>query len=196
MQTDIFEMKAGVSRTGGAGKLPRTQTVSVRLDPKLRYLSEIAARRQRRTISSFIEWALETALDNLYLTDPKGNANTIGQMTAHLWDVEPADRFVKLAVHYPDLLNHHEEMVWKLIQENGLLWKGAYDKTTQEWSWAVTLSGLIPERLREYWDLFNKVARGEAPKSELPTWIKKKYVPKLEPEPGWDEPPDPEDDLE
>lgn len=185
-------MSAADSRTGGTSKPPRTQTVSVRLDPKLRYLSEIAARRQRRTISSFIEWSLETALDNLYLTDPKGSTNTIGQMAAHLWDVEPADRFVKLAVHYPDLLNHQEEIVWKLIQENGFLWKGAYDKTTNEWRWVVTPSGLIPGRLREYWAVFNKVARGEAPKSELPTWKKSNFTPEL----GWDEPPEREDDLE
>ena len=182
MQTDIFEMKAGVSRTGGAGKLPRTQTVSVQLDPKLRYLSEIAARRQRRTISSFIEWALETALDNLYLTDPKGNANTIGQMTAHLWDVEPADRFVKLAVHYPDLLNHHEEMVWKLIKRTGFLERRLRQNHARVELGSHTVRSDTRKAPRVLGFVQQSRSRG-APKSELPTWIKKKYVPKLEPEP-------------
>ena len=40
---------------GGGAKLSRSETVTVRLDPKLRYLAELGARSQRRTVSSFIE---------------------------------------------------------------------------------------------------------------------------------------------
>lgn len=176
MQTDtIFEMSTANSRTGGTNRLPRTQTVSVRLDPKLRYLSEVAARRQRRTISSFIEWALETTLNTFYLVDTKGSSNSIGQMASKLWDVEPSDRFAKLALHYPDLLNHHEEIVWKLIQENGYFWGGGYSAVSREFKWDSTdESKLIFDRLREYWETVNQVARGEVPKSKLPTW--QKYI--------------------
>ena len=55
-------------RKGGGGKLARSETVTVRLDPKLRYLAELAARKQRRTVSSFIEWAVEQSFSgvNLY----------------------------------------------------------------------------------------------------------------------------------
>src|SRR6516165_4850387 len=52
----------GGKRKGGGAKLVRSETVTVRLDPKLRYLGEIAARKQRRTVSSFIEWAIEDVL--------------------------------------------------------------------------------------------------------------------------------------
>ena len=50
-------------RRGGGGKLARTETVTVRLDPKLRYLAELAARVHRRTLSSYIEWAIKESLD-------------------------------------------------------------------------------------------------------------------------------------
>jgi hypothetical protein len=203
MQTDIFEMGANAGGSGRSNRLPRTQTVSVRLDPKLRYLCEIAARKQRRTISSFIEWSLETSLDSLKLTDVRGNTETLGQNASYLWDVEPADRFAKLALWYPDLLNHHEEIVWKLIRENGYLWKGAYGKTTKRWTWTVSPTEIIYERLREHWDAFNRVARGDAPKTELPVWQEKELPSSLhkmlavldEPRHPLDEPPDPEDDL-
>jgi hypothetical protein len=46
-------------RKGGGGKLSRSETVTVRLDPKLRYLAELAARLHRRTLSSYIEWAIK-----------------------------------------------------------------------------------------------------------------------------------------
>ena len=36
-------------RKSGGGKLSRSETVTVRLDPKLRYLAELAARIHRRT---------------------------------------------------------------------------------------------------------------------------------------------------
>ena len=51
-------------RKGGGGKLARSETVTVRLDPKLRYLAELAARLHRCTLSSYIEWAINASLDN------------------------------------------------------------------------------------------------------------------------------------
>lgn len=54
-------------RKGGGGKLSRSEIVTVRLDPKLRFAVELAARKQRRTASSFIEWAVEEAIKRLPL---------------------------------------------------------------------------------------------------------------------------------
>jgi hypothetical protein len=55
------------SRKGGGSKLFRTELVSVRIDPKLRFAVELAARKQRRTSSSFVEWAIEEAVKRLPL---------------------------------------------------------------------------------------------------------------------------------
>lgn len=44
--------------------MTRSETVTMRLTPKLRYLAELAARKHRRTLSSYIEWVLaQRALD-------------------------------------------------------------------------------------------------------------------------------------
>jgi len=61
--------KAAKGRGGGGGKLNRSETVTIRLDPKLRYLTELAARQQRRTLSSFIEWAIDSALKDVVLRE-------------------------------------------------------------------------------------------------------------------------------
>jgi hypothetical protein len=55
-QQDAMEKRAR------GGKLGRSATVTVRLDPKTRYLAELMARKQRRTLSSFVEWAVEQTL--------------------------------------------------------------------------------------------------------------------------------------
>jgi len=156
-------------RKGGA-KLSRSETVTVRLDPKLRYLAELAARRQRRTVSSFIEWAIEDSLKHLSL-DLNGGAK-LADEAGMLWDVDDADRFAKLALRHPDLLTHEEQVLWKLVKENGFLWRGNYNNVDREWAWTVREESLLFDRLREHWPAFCSVAEGSAPHSALPTWIR------------------------
>lgn len=165
-------------RKGGGGKLTRTETVTVRLDPKLRYLAELASRKQRRTLSSFIEWAVQDSLERIWLREGReGDTGTsIADETTQLWDVDDADRFARLALRYPDMLTHDEQVRWKLIQENGFLWRGREAGSINEWTWTVGEKSLIFDRLREHWDKFVAVAQGEADKSILPAW--KKQVPK------------------
>lgn len=154
----------------GGGKLARSETVTVRLDPKLRYLADLAARKQRRTLSSYIEWVIEDSLDRTYLNS--SHNNSLAAETGALWDVDEADRFVKLALHHPDLLTHEEQVRWKLIRENGFLWRGRYVGSASEWTWTVKEESLIFDRLREHWADFCKAAEtGE--KIGLPTWVVK-----------------------
>src|SRR2546429_5741595 len=125
---------------GGGGKLNRSETVTIRLDPKLRYLTELAARKQRRTVSSFIEWAIESALDRIILRESYDNYHggtveeTLGDQSETLWDIDDADRLAKLGLHYPELLTHDEQILWKLIRECGWLWKGKHDQEGY-WKW-------------------------------------------------------------
>ena len=165
-------------RKGGGGKLSRSETVTVRLDPKLRYLADLASRLHRRTLSSYVEWSIKEALDRVDLgLDVNGNRCTIGSEAEDLWDVDEADRFVKLALRYPHLLSHEEQVRWKLIRECGYLWRGRYGPPPrQEWQWLVEDASLCFDRLRAKWDLFCAVADGEKPASELPKWPKEKPV--------------------
>lgn len=107
----------------GGGKLARSETVTVRLDPKLRYLAELAARKQRRTLSSFIEWAIERCLKDVDIQDAKkGERSNLSALADTLWDVGELERFLKLALKAPELLNYKEERIWKFIDEWSALW--------------------------------------------------------------------------
>ncbi|MGD0289464.1 MAG: hypothetical protein ABSC63_07420 [Candidatus Binataceae bacterium] len=160
-------------RIGRGGKV-RSETVTVRLDPKLRYLADLAGRKQRRTLSSFIEWAIEEALKTVTIGehyDDRGNNYTtsIGTAASELWDVDAPERFVKLAFRYPELLNHEEQLLWKLIRQHGFFWKG---NRGEDGKWCFnpqSESSTSFRNLRECWDLVNKVARGEAPVSAIPS---------------------------
>lgn len=95
-------------------KLNRSETVTVRLDPKLRYLAELAARRQRRTVSSFIECAVATAITTVSIN----NMSTVADLSTKLWDVDEDARFVKLATQFPELLNYDEQIKWSKHGKN------------------------------------------------------------------------------
>jgi hypothetical protein len=60
------------------------------------------------------------------------------------------------------MLTHDEQVLWKLIRENGYLWRGRHDRGEGEWIWPVKASHLIIERLREHWEAFKAVAYEDA----------------------------------
>jgi hypothetical protein len=184
MEDDQMEawQASGSDGRARSGK-SRTETISVRLDPKLRYLAELAARKQRRTLSSFVEWAIDDSLDRVVIDeayDQESERNypiSLSSVGNQLWDVEEADRFAKLALRYPPMLNHIEQIIWKLVRENGFFWRGNFNKHDRFY-WEVAERNLVFDRLRDYWEILNKVARGEAEKSALPTWSEKRTTPK------------------
>lgn len=156
-----------------APEMSRTVTVSVRLDPKLKYLAELAAREQRRALSSYIEWAVAQSLEQCELGRyPDGQEKTLANEADYLWDIDEADRLVKLALRYPHLLTHDEQVLWKLIRENGRLWRGQF--SPNEWKWTVSEDSIVWENLREHWESFSDVAAGRARPDVLPTWPKMK----------------------
>ena len=81
-------------------------------------MAELAAPRHRRPLSSYIEWAVEQSLSQVVLNEAFGGTTvsvTDAARTHALWDLDEFDRIGRLALNYPDLLTHEEQMVWKPI---------------------------------------------------------------------------------
>ena len=153
----------------GGGKLARSETVTVRLDPRLRFAADLVARKHRRTLSSFIEWAVEETLKSVELAPGNPEHLKKGIDAANqVWDVDDADRFAKMAMNYPNLLNHNEEKVFKIAKEHGYFWRGKKGKDG-EWVWKTLYENFIFERFREAWETVQKVASGELTKDQLPS---------------------------
>jgi hypothetical protein len=161
-------------RDGRGGRLTRSETVTVRFDPKLRYLAELGARTQRRTLSSFVEWAVEAALDRIILSIDIDNdtARTIENEAGKLWDIDEAERLVRLAILYPGLLTYQEQEIWKMLNDSGLFGKAKSRDENERvvWDWTVLEDWVFP-RLRLHWGKFMEVASGEKERWDLPTWF-------------------------
>jgi hypothetical protein len=165
-EADAETIAAARAKRSG-GKLNRSETVTVRLDPQLNYLCELAARAHRRTKSSFIEYAVEQALASVNVP---GSCYTIEGMGPILWDVDEPDRLVKLGLEAPTLMTHEEQVIWKIIVNCGWFWRGTYD-ADGDWTW----NGRHPawDSIRHNWDLIIQVANGEKKTSDLPKAPKK-----------------------
>ena len=107
------------NRKAKAG-VPRSEVFALRLDPKLKYLAEIAARKQRRSLANFVEWAIEEALKGVPLAevDINGNRPTVANVATQLWALDEPERLRNLATHYPELLSYDEQLVWRVINEH------------------------------------------------------------------------------
>ena len=146
------------------GKLHRTQVVTLRLDPKLRYLTDLAARTQRRTTSGFIEWAIEQSMNNIVVKFGDDYQRTLADEASKLWDVDEADRLAKLAMNYPGLLTHDEQVIWKLIIENDAFWDSSY---STKWDSMMMEKKIKYRLIRDIWDTLKAVAKGDANIGEL-----------------------------
>lgn len=155
---------------GSGSKLGRTETVSIRLDPRLNYLCELAARSQRRTKSSFIEAMLaeqiQTQIINKWRESEYGEPRTFGSSADTLWHVREGQRLVALAIVAPELMTFEEQNVWALIEENGYFWRGHW--AGDVWEFSVELGSIIRERIDEKWETLLAVAAGEKSEDDLP----------------------------
>lgn len=153
----------------GGGKLSRSEVVTVRLDPKLRFSAELAARKQRRTLSSFIEWAIAEAIKHVHVTNVDNEAGSVKDAVKIVWDVEEADRLVNLALNFPELLTFDEESLWKIINEHNDFWYDPQDYYGPDHvpDDLSTKDRINLHRLRENWETLQKIMDGEAKISDL-----------------------------
>jgi hypothetical protein len=140
----------------GGGKLSRSEVVTVRLDPKTRYLAELAARRQRRTLSSYIEWVVAESLSTFILEEMDRNGADADIAIGDLWDVDECDRLVKLALYDDSLLNYREQVLWKRIQEQAA--PGDLDLSERKVEW---------ENIRRIWSQLETADGTDAPSTTL-----------------------------
>lgn len=102
-----------MTKRSGGGKLNKSEAVQVRFDPILKMAAELAAGKERRTLSSFTEMAVDQAVKQSFVTrDAKGEVNA-WRVAQECWHTKPVHRLMNLAEQYPELLTIEER---KLVQ--------------------------------------------------------------------------------
>jgi hypothetical protein len=131
--------------------------VSIRLNPRLKFGADLAARAQHNSLSGFAEWAIAKALREVTTPDKAGNDCSIEDVTNRTYSIYRADRLLLLA-DYPSLLTYEEEaMLSTAFRCEGL--KGKQGK-------------LKASLLEESWDLIEAVAAGKRSFDDLPETLR------------------------
>jgi len=116
-------MREGMTNKKGGSKLNRCAPISVRFDPKIKHAADMAARYQRRTLSSYIEWAVEFALTNSDTKDLSGQAINLWEVAEKTFDVDDSEKLIRMALNAPNLLNYDEMQLWKVIETHPYFWR-------------------------------------------------------------------------
>jgi uncharacterized protein (DUF1778 family) len=152
----------------------RSQVVGVRLDPRTRYLAEIAARVQRRSLSGFIEIAILEALERQQIRPREKHSLSVADVAHHIWSPSEARRFIALATQYAELLSYEEQMMWAAIEECPYFWEGRWGRSDNvrgqdDWYWDINNEHALKHDLVvEQWSLLQKIGAGLAKAESLP----------------------------
>ena len=93
-----------------AADLKKTGTLNMRIDPKLKFLAELAAEEDGHTLTEFIQRLIREKL-----TQDVDSSGVRVLRNEGLWNQDECDRFFTLASQRADLLTLAEQRFWKLF---------------------------------------------------------------------------------
>lgn len=96
-------------------KMVKSEALQVRFDPILKWAAEIAAGRERRSLSSFLEWSTERLVKELPVVIKNGREITAWQIAEECWHPDPIWRLVRLASDYPETLTFDDRAKWQAV---------------------------------------------------------------------------------
>jgi hypothetical protein len=108
----------------------RSETVTFRLDARLKFLADLAARSQGRKLGNFVETAVEEALKTVVIVDerePNTGVNgahqpmhgkTLADVADVLWSPDEATRFLNVVHTAPWLVTDGESRLLRILQHS------------------------------------------------------------------------------
>jgi len=146
-----------------------TVSVSLRIDPRIKYGIDLAARVQKRTVTGVVEWAVERALSDVKLPvdfmvegdqgkpelpEPQSVLDAVKE---RLWSPDEATRLMRLAFECPSLLTFEEGLIWESIRLSPPFWRFTPRVVTEASPW----KNARLEVVSKYWDTLVERIRAE-----------------------------------
>lgn len=131
----------------------RTESLTVRIDPRVKYLANVVASAKRLSLTSLLERALEEAINRAEIWEG-GTATKMSVVVDEIWAEHEADRFVLLADRLPfvpfaeSMTAEEKEVLWEMIQSRQEFWLPPLSKG----SYNVSRISFNFKALREQWD--------------------------------------------
>jgi len=156
-------------KTLEAGLSARSEAFVMRFETRIKYLAELAARRQRRSLTNFVEQAIYEAISKVELRPKTSREPEIlaDDRSNLLWDIDEVERLRKLEQACPDLVSYEEQRILALISHFGT---GAGDKIrfkeNEKINWA---------RVKTFWPEIEKCASGKMDEDRFAAAVRAKW---------------------
>lgn len=131
--------------------------VTVAFDEKTRFQIEMAARKERRTVSSLINEAVHNYIPKMTYAE-FGKYIPLTELVDEIWSPIASTRFALHADRLPSTLTFEEQILWQLIQEDDSLWRTG-PRGEQISRDGNAKNGIKHEILRSRWDELNAKAK-------------------------------------
>jgi hypothetical protein len=169
------------------GEGARSETLTVRLTPRMKYGLELQARKQHRTLAGVVEWAIERGLyhETDGLLKEMDITNSVSgtvekaklNLLEWLWDPSEIKRLCLLCMYAYELMTYEEQKLWSLIAQNAYYWQVLEITSSQNevvrYIWPSLASKyLIEDRVVKDLDALKDIAYNNKELiNTLPIWI-------------------------
>jgi hypothetical protein len=146
-------------------EMVRSETLTFRLDARLKFLADLAARSQGRKLSNYVEQALEQSFASVLIVDEREatpgdspnyqqpHGKSLADVADELWDNDEATRFLNVVGLAPFLVTDGESKLLQIIQHSDY------------YSPRGLRNG---QRVAEDWEMLKAIVTGEAEVDILP----------------------------
>lgn len=132
----------------------KTETLTLRMDPKVKFLIEIISRVRRQSITGVVEAAMEETafdLDVPYVEDGKSETRALGAVFSDIWSTDESELFINFCAHMPTLLTYEEQRIWETIKISPVFHESKNSKVLTDWS--IEGVGRIDRgMIRNFWE--------------------------------------------
>lgn len=111
----------------------KTETLTLRLEPKLKFLIELISRMKRQSITGVVESAVEDLAFGLDVsfhdngtTEPLAMVNAL----ANIWSTDESERFLNFCYHLPHLMTYEDQRVWETIKVSPVFFEAKKSKAS------------------------------------------------------------------
>jgi hypothetical protein len=101
----------------------KTDALSIRIDPRMKYGLELLARHQRRAVTGVVEWTLSEAFKSETIAAPQGVTINFDQIVRLTWSENEIERVLALYFNFPTLLSYEESRVVNTLLRTYDLWR-------------------------------------------------------------------------
>jgi predicted transcriptional regulator len=131
----------------------KTETLTLRLDPKVRFLIDLIARQKRQSITGVIESAVEVYATNFYIEaelwdeatdEDKMQEVSLYKLSKEIFSTDDSFRFMMLVWSCPRLLSYEEVRLKETIYASELFWDEYPNADSSR-------SDIDTDVLREHW---------------------------------------------